>query len=84
MKGLILLTLFVLSVGIPSASTGYATEGCSEPEYYDETHDIERCNEGHYLIDREDGSKAWVSSQGGVNKVCEYLPNGEVQCIQTP
>ncbi len=36
-----------------------ATEGCSKPEYYDETHDIERCNEGSFLIDKETGEKSW-------------------------
>jgi hypothetical protein len=39
---------------------------------------IERCNDGAYVIDKEDGSRSWVGSGNGVNKMCDE----GVGCVQ--
>jgi hypothetical protein len=47
-----------------------ATADCSEPEDYNEDFLIERCNEGHYLIDKETGEKEWTGTADGMGKAC--------------
>jgi hypothetical protein len=39
---------------------------------------VERCSDGAWVIDLEDGTRSWTSTSEGVNKVCS--PDGK--CIQ--
>lgn len=67
--------MFIFAVGLNGVKTTAATSEetpCSPPvEMADNPrYLVERCNDGAYVIDTEDGSRAWISS-GDVNKVCE-------------
>jgi hypothetical protein len=79
-----LLSAFVTTIGVQNMGDVQATEGCSEPEEYDETHLIERCDEGAYLIDKETGDKDWTGTANGLGKACDETETGMQFCMATP
>ena len=42
-----------------------ASEGCADPEEYDENFLVQYCGDGAYLIDKETGEKSWSPGSGG-------------------
>jgi hypothetical protein len=46
---------------------------------------VERCSDGDYLIDKEDGSRSFTGQYiAGMNKACSETETGLDVCIQTP
>jgi hypothetical protein len=63
-----------------------AQSGCSDPVPYEEDDRflIQRCDEGSYMIDTEDGSKSWISSNELGDKSCSRTETGLPFCILRP
>lgn len=93
MKLAILATLVVVGVfgfGLEVSTINIdinanAETPCSPPvAMEDDRFLVERCSDGSWVTDTQDGSRTWVSSSGGVDKICSEAENGMDVCVRTP